>query len=82
MVAEIWLDLLEHTIRDCFFPFDSHRCEDHTVLNRDQPVWCEPQSKIPQWLREKGLIVWPNVGVCGQEYSQEDWKITALNKEV
>ena len=82
MVAEIWLDLREHTIHDCFFPFDSHRCQDHAVLNRNPPVWWDPQSMIPQWLREKGLIVWPNVVVCRQEYSQEDLKITALNKVV
>jgi len=31
---------------------------------------------IPAWLWEKCLIVWPNIGVCGQEYSQEDWQIT------
>jgi len=73
---EIWLDLGECTIRDCFCPFDSHSSEDHTVPYRDPPVWWDPQSKIPEWLREKGLIVWPNVGVCGQEYSREDWQIT------
>jgi len=34
-------------------------------------LW-DPQSEIPECLREKGFIVWPNGGVCGQEYSQED----------
>ena len=72
--GEIWLDLREHTIRDCFCPFDSHSSEDHTVPYRDPPVWWDPQSEIPEWLQEKGLIVWPNVGVCGQEYSREDWQ--------
>jgi hypothetical protein len=74
--GEIWLDLREHTIRVCFCPFDSHSSEDHTVPYQDPPVWWDPQSEIPEWLREKGLIVWPNVGVCGQEYSREDWQIT------
>jgi hypothetical protein len=74
--GEIWLDLREHTILNCFCPFDSHSSEDHTVPYRDPPVWWDPQSEIPEWLREKGLIVWPNVEVCGQEYSQEDWQIT------
>jgi hypothetical protein len=64
--GEIGLDLREHTIRDCFSPFHSHTSsEHHTVPYRDPPVWWDPQSEIPEWLREKSLIVWPNVGVCG-----------------
>jgi len=74
--GEIWLYLREHTIRGCFCPFDSHISEDYTVPYRDPPVWWDPQSEIPEWLPEKGLLVWPNVGVCGQEYSREDWQIT------
>jgi len=73
---EIWLDLREHTIRDCFCHFDSHSSEDHTRPYQDPPVWWDLQSVIPEWLREKGLTVWPNVEVCGQEYSREDWQIT------
>jgi len=45
------------------------------VPYRDSPVWWDLLSEIPQWLREKGLIVWPNLGVCGQEYGQDDWQI-------
>jgi len=74
--GEIWLGLREHTIRNCFWLFDSHSSEDHTRAYRDPPVWWDPQSEIPEWLREKGLIVWPNVGFGGQEYSREDWQIT------
>jgi hypothetical protein len=74
--GEILLILREHTIRDCFCPFDSHSTEDHTVPYRDSQVCWDLQSEIPKWLREKGVIVWPNVGVCGQEYSREDWQIT------
>jgi len=74
--GEIWLDLREDTIRNCFCPYDSHSSEDHTVPYRDPPVWWDPQSEIPEWLQEKCLIVWPNEGVCGQEYSREDWQIT------
>jgi hypothetical protein len=74
--GEIWLHLRQHTIHDCFCPFDSYSSEDHTVPYRNPPVWWDPQSEIPEWLWEKGLIVWPNVGVCGQEYSREDWQIT------
>jgi hypothetical protein len=65
--GEIWQHLREHTIRDCFCLFDSHSSEDHTVPYRDRPVWWDPQSEIPMWLRELGLIVRPNVGICGQE---------------
>ena len=43
---------------------------------QDPTVWWDFQSEIPEWLQEKGLILWPNIGVCGQEYSREDWQIT------
>jgi len=66
----------EHTLRDCFCGFDSHSSADHTVPYGDPPVLLNPQSGIPELLREKGLIVWPKVGVCGQEYSRDDWQIT------
>jgi hypothetical protein len=49
--GEIRLDLREHTICDCFCPFDSHSSEDHTVPYRDPPVWWDPQSDIPERLR-------------------------------
>jgi len=74
--GKIWLDLQEHTIRDCFCFFNYYSSEDHTVPDRDPPVWWDLQCEIPEWLREKSLIVWPNIGVCGQEYSREDWQIT------
>jgi len=74
--GEIWLDLREVTIQDCICPVASHTSEDHTVPYLDSPVWFDLQSEIPEWLCEKGVIVWPNVGVCGQEYSWEDWQIT------
>jgi len=63
------LNLREHTIRYCFFPFDSQSRADHTVPYWDPPVWWDLQSEIPEWLCKNGLIVWPNIGVCGQEYS-------------
>jgi len=72
----MWLDLREHTIRDCFCPNDWQSSEDHTLPYRDAPVCSDLLSEMPEWLREKGVIVWPNVGVCGQEYSREDWQIT------
>jgi len=74
--GEIWLELQEHPSHDCCCPFDSQSSEHHTVLCQDSPVWWHPQSEIPEWLPKKGPIVWPKVGVCGQEYSQEDWQIT------
>jgi hypothetical protein len=74
--GEIWLNLGELTIRDCFCPVDSDISEDHTLPYQDSPVLWDPQSEIPEWSSEKGLIVWPNVGVCGQEYGWEVWQIT------
>jgi len=74
--GKIWLDLQKHSIRDCFCSFQSHVREDHTAPYRDLPVWWDPQSEIPELLHEKGLILWPNIGVCGQEYGREDWQIT------
>jgi len=74
--GEILLALREHMIHDCFCPFDSHSLEDHTMPYRDPPVWWDSPSNNPEWLREKGLIVWPHVGACGQQYSWEDWQIT------
>jgi len=35
---EPWLDLVMHTICDCFGPFDSQSSEDHTVTYPDSPV--------------------------------------------
>jgi hypothetical protein len=74
--GEIWLDLREHTIHNRFDRFDSHRSEDHSGPYRDTTVWWDQQSEFPKWLRQKGLIVWPNIRVCGQQYSREDWQIT------
>jgi len=66
----------ELTIYNCFFPFYSHSSEHHTVLCQNPPEWWDWQSEIPEWLWEKGLMVSLNIGVCGQEYCQEDWQIT------
>jgi len=74
--GDIWLDFQDHTIRDCFCPFDFDSSETCTMPYRDAPVWWDSPYNIPEWLGEKSLIVWPNVGVCGQEYCQEDWQIT------
>jgi hypothetical protein len=65
--GEIILHVQEHTICDCFCPYDSHSSEDHTLLFQDPPVWWNSQSEIPLWLQQKGLIVWPNIGVHQQK---------------
>jgi len=64
------------TIRDCFCHLNSHFSDDLSVLYRDSPGWWDPLSEIPAWLHEKGIIMWPNVEVCGKEYAWEDWQIT------
>jgi hypothetical protein len=64
--GEMWLNLPEHTIGDCFCPFNSVSSKDHTVPSPDTPVWWDPQSQIPMWFWEKALIVGTNLGVSGQ----------------
>jgi len=48
----------------------------HTVLCQHSSARWIPQRNILEWLHESSRIVWPNVGVCAQPYSQEDWQIT------
>jgi len=74
--GEILLHWRGHTIPDCFCPFDLHSSADYTVPYHNPAGWWDPQIEIPELFQEIGLIVWPNIGVCMQEYSQDDWQIT------
>jgi len=71
--GEIWHALQEYSICTWLCSFNSHLSEVYIVPYWNLPVWWDPQSEIPEWLREKGLIVRPKVGVCEYEYGREDW---------
>ena len=72
---EIWLDLHEHMIQDCLCPFNSHDSGCHAEPYQATLVCWDPLSVIPKWLRDRCLVVWPNIQVWAIERAVKEWWI-------